>query len=75
MCSKGVIWASEYSQGPQIWGPGGPGPPGPPPGSATANMNSVLPHVETSRERSRKSQTPNLILYEHVLGPKMSISA
>ena len=27
--SKGVIWASEYSLGPQIWGPGGP------PGSAT----------------------------------------
>ena len=26
--SKGVIWASEYSLGPQIWGPGGPrGPP------------------------------------------------
>ena len=21
--SKGVIWASEYSLGPQIWGPGG----------------------------------------------------
>ena len=21
---KGVIWASEYSLGPQIWGPGGP---------------------------------------------------
>ena len=25
--SKGVIWSSEYSLGPQIWGPGGPGPP------------------------------------------------
>ena len=34
--SKGVIWASEYSLGPQIWGPGGgPGPRGPP-RSATA---------------------------------------
>ena len=33
--SKGVIWSSEYSLGPQIWGPGGaPGPRGPP-GSAT----------------------------------------
>ena len=21
--SKGIIWASEYSLGPQIWGPGG----------------------------------------------------
>ena len=29
--SKGVIWASEYSLGPQIWGPGGPGPRSPPP--------------------------------------------
>ena len=31
--SKGVIWASEYSLGLQIWGPGGaraPGAPGPP---------------------------------------------
>ena len=34
--SKGVIWASEYSLGPQIWGPGGgPGPRAPPTGSAT----------------------------------------
>ena len=38
--SKGVIWASEYSLGPQIWGSGG----GPaPPGSAT--------DVKTSCER------------------------
>ena len=28
--SKGVIWASEYSLGPQIWGPGGARAPGPP---------------------------------------------
>ena len=29
--SKGVIWASEYRLGPQIWGPGGgAGGPGPP---------------------------------------------
>ena len=33
--SNGVIWASEYSLGPQLWGSeGGPGPQGPP-GSAT----------------------------------------
>ena len=29
--SKGVIWASEYSLGPQIWGPGGARAPGAPP--------------------------------------------
>ena len=28
--SKGVIWASEYSLGPQIWGPGGARAPGAP---------------------------------------------
>ena len=40
--SKGVIWASEYSLGPQIWGPGGPGAPGPPTGSATDKIWSNL---------------------------------
>ena len=28
--SKGVIWGSEYSLGPQLWGSGGPRPLGPP---------------------------------------------
>ena len=28
--SKGVIWSSEYSLGPQIWGPGGARAPGAP---------------------------------------------
>ena len=37
--SKGVIWASEYSLGPQIWGPGGARAPGAPPGSTTGNIN------------------------------------
>ena len=38
--SKGVIWASEYSLGPHIWGPGGAR--APPPGSATGNHGREL---------------------------------
>ena len=38
--SKGVIWASEYSMGPQIWGPGGI-----PPGSATGTYIYIILYV------------------------------
>ena len=49
--SKGVIWSSEYSLGPQIWGPGGSGPPGPP-GSATGYKYPVrgLRHTQSNKE-------------------------
>ena len=40
--SKGVIWASEYSLGPQIWGPGGGRASGAPPGSATEKIDIIL---------------------------------
>ena len=45
--SKGVIWASEYSLGPQLWGQGGLGPQGPP-GSATVQTHMHRPpHTQT----------------------------
>ena len=45
--SKGVIWASEYSLGPQIWGPGGPG--APPWIRYCTHLNHVIQNLKIPR--------------------------
>ena len=56
--SKGVIWASEYSLGPQIWGPGGT--------QATPGSTPAQPTPPYSKEYFKKTRITTIVTILHL---------